>query len=99
MLDRLTVDDFTPLVGQVLQIKFPDHADTLTLIEAKGGRHRAPEGMRAPFSLTFRGENRSVMLGQSQYALDFPTLGRLDLLMVPIGPGADGAFRYQIVFG
>ena len=56
----------------------------------------AAPSRRRPFSLIFRAPG-GVYLPQRIYALEHPTLGRLMLFLVPLGPD-QGGMRYQAVF-
>ena len=55
----------------------------------------APE-VRAPFSLIFTGPPQPIFQ-QGTYRLEHPELPVLELFVVPVTPGADGA-RYQVIF-
>ncbi|WP_207459227.1 hypothetical protein [Azospirillum sp. SYSU D00513] len=99
MLERLTVKDFEPLVGQGFRVSYPAHAETLTLTEASLlPRHVPPEGHRAAFSLVFEGESREIHLNQKIHRLENDTMGQFDLFLVPIGRTEAGTFRYEAVF-
>ena len=50
-----------------------------------------------PFALVFAGPSETPF-AQGLYALDHPELGRLEIFLVPIGPGPDGRHRYEAVF-
>jgi hypothetical protein len=54
--------------------------------------------MRHGFSLFFEGDSHDRWLPQGRHPLDHATLGRLDLFIVPLGPGPNGKFRYQAAF-
>ncbi len=95
MLDRLSVDDFIPHLGKAFGLGGPAGGIDLVLVEASpAGAARA--GHRAPFSLVFRGA-RTPVLPQAIYPFQHPTLGTLDIFIVPIGPDAEG-MRYEAVF-
>ena len=96
--DELTPDLFEPLVGtrfhadlgggQMLELRL----DELTRFGAIAGQAR-PE----PFSIVF-GAAADRPVGQGVYSLDHAQLARIDIFIVPIGPGADGRRRYEAVF-
>ena len=98
MLDTLTLESFTPHVGGAFRLSPPDGtALTLTLDEARSlaspgtradGDRRKPE----PFRLLFRGPSLPI-LPQCIYPLEHAELGRLELFIVPIGPG-----QYEAIF-
>jgi len=52
---------------------------------------------RAPFSLIFAGPAAPV-LQQATWPLEHAALGRREIFLVPIGPGPDGAMRYEAAF-
>ena len=70
----------------------------LELIEVEdlGVERGATSPRGRPFSLIFRGP-AGTYLPQRIYSIEHPTLGRLDLFLVPIGPG-QGGMCYQVVF-
>ena len=98
MLDTLTLDHFTPLVGESFRIQLADASYLdLVLNEVNSlAATTAGTDRRVPFGLLFRDPGRRV-LPQSIYALEHPKLGRLDLFIVPIGPDA-GGMRYEAIF-
>lgn len=98
-LDQLTAEDFRPLVGQTFRLEYPGHAEGLKLVDVSSAARTPPPGFRSAFSLFFEGESRDVMLGQCVYGLQHPALGRLELLLVPVGRLPEGNFRYEAVFG
>lgn len=51
---------------------------------------------RAPVSLIFVTQERALQ--QDRYTLEHDQLGRLNLLLVPIGKGTNG-YRHQVIFG
>ena len=57
----------------------------------------APAPQRRPFSLIFCDRSGEPFLPQRIYAVTHPTIGRLDIFLVPIGPG-EGGMRYEAVF-
>lgn len=69
----------------------------LVEVESLSGGTVAPEGRRAPFSLTFREPRATTYLQQATVRLEHEDLGDLDLFLVPIGPDVDG-MRYEAVF-
>lgn len=56
-------------------------------------------GGRVPFSLIFRHSllPQNAYLPQQIYHLEHPTLGTLDLFLVPLGPDSEG-MRYEAIF-
>lgn len=100
MLDKLTLESFTPLVGSEFAISFSDGRYVMTLREAEaaqtGPRPASSPEMRAPFSLTFVGPGEFI-LPQSIYPLENATLGTLEVFIVPIGRD-DSGVQYQAIF-
>jgi hypothetical protein len=94
MLDRLTAADFAPLVDRTFACQVAGSTVELQLGSATElGPLRAGQP-RAAFSLVFWGP---PALPQGMYRVHHPTLGALDIFMVPIGPDARGP-RYEAIF-
>jgi hypothetical protein len=101
VLDRLTVDDFAPRVGETFSIDAGE-AGTIEL-ELTSARTQDPkadavgdDGVRSPFTLLFRGPAEPV-LAQQICPLENETLGRLDIFLVPLGQ-TPGGVDYEAVF-
>jgi len=97
-LESLAAADFEPLLRQSFLLSRADRPESLTLVEVEASRVVPPAGMRAAFSLVFEGEIGCAMLAQGNHVLRNAALGRLELFLVPIGPAASGAFRYEAIF-
>ncbi len=103
MLDQLTVTDFDAHVNSSFRVLLGSgDALDLELIEAKTiGESRRPDspGIRQhAFSLVFRGP-RDRLLPQRIYPVEHPTLGVLEIFLVPLGPeGNSQGLHYQAVF-
>jgi len=99
MLDGLTVEDFSRLLGRPFRLLAEGSASLeLILVEARSlapGRGAAGP-RREPFSLVFRGPV-SPVLPQRIYPLENEALGRLEIFIVPIEAGAEGV-KYEAVF-
>ena len=99
MLDKLTLESFSGLVGRVFRLT-PENAPAMDLVlkEARSLSLKtgAPGSKREPFSLLFVGPKASV-LPQRIYPLENETLGRLEIFIVPIGADADGV-KYEAIF-
>jgi len=96
MLDKLTHFDFAALVTERFRLEEGVVTLELELIGAEvASSSSARDSTRAPFSLTFRGP-REPLLRQRMYPLHHPSLGKLELFLVPIGPDASGQ-RYQTI--
>ena len=92
MLDTLTLERFLLHVGGAFRLSTRDGtALTLTLDEARsmaspGTRAEGDRRKREAFRLMFRGPSLPI-LPHSIYRLEHAELGRLELFIVPIGPG------------
>jgi hypothetical protein len=96
-LATLTLDDFTPCVGQVFRLAHGREALELVLRMAEPTESRAPQKGRLGFRLEFRAPDARI-LPQRIYRLEHPTLGLLEIFLVPLGrEGAE--VRYEAVFG
>lgn len=106
VLDRLTKDDFIPLLHDHFQIRLEgiDPVDLeLVSVNSLGEAARAggqqplqQPGLRQPYSLHFLGPVSSMYLKQHIYALENDRLGTLELFIVPLGPEA-GRMRYEAI--
>ena len=94
MLDKLTREDFDPLLGRQLPLNIGSHPTQATLAEVR--TLNSPSPRAAPFALTFV-VPRDAPAGQGTYCLTHPTLGAIELFMVPIGADANGT-RYEAIF-
>jgi len=92
-VEPLTLDTFAPHVGSSFVADGAGCA--LELIEATALPASGHEP-RPPFSLVFNGPP-DPLLPQASYALTHPTLGELEIFIVPIARDAD-AVRYEAVF-
>jgi hypothetical protein len=101
MLDKLTFDDFRPVVGQTFALDV-DGTGTLDLelLEARSIEPGAPavddSGHRTPFALDLRGPVDPI-LPQRMYRLENETVGALDLFIVPVGRTPAGT-DYEAIF-
>jgi len=96
MLDRLTVDSFSPLLGQVFTLRDAvDNKVDVQLIEAEKAS-KGSAGRRDPFSLIFRVPG-GVRVSQGNFRVHNQSLGELEFFMVPFQPDSEG-MRLQAVF-
>lgn len=98
-LGDLTLEHFQPLVGQDFRLTFPGLIEPLRLVEATASTAPPPPGLRRGFLLRFEGQTRDRCLPQGTYPIEHATMGRLDLFIVPTGPGATGRSVYEAMFG
>jgi hypothetical protein len=98
VLEKLTVESFAGEIGKSFRLTQADApAIDLVLVEARGlSAGSRPPGGRAPFSLVFLGPMAPV-LPQRIYPLESPSLGRLEIFLVPIATDAGGV-KYEAVF-
>lgn len=94
---RYTIEDFLPCLGTPFHLRYPDHADTLTLAEVVPATVQVP-GFPPGFSLRFVSASTKVMLAQHSYLLLNEALGPLRILLTPIGRRPDGTFAYEAAF-
>ena len=93
LLRTLTVDDFVSHLGQPFVVTAEGRAVILSLQSAEVSRLMAHAG-RQGFSLVFAGE---ASLAQGMHTVGHPTLGDMELFLVPIGPCALG-LQYEAIF-
>lgn len=99
MLEKFEVGTFAGRLGEVFRVRVGD-AEWMeaTLLEATAlGDGVVAEGVRAPFSIVFRGAGKGV-LPQGTYRVAHEGIGEFDLFLVPIGQDREGV-RYEAVFG
>jgi hypothetical protein len=98
MLETLTLDVFTPLVGQPFQVYLqPEQAVQLELVEASPLSEANSPRPRPPFMLTFKGPAQFV-LPQRIYRVEHQAIGAHDIFIVPLGPGPGGGMLYEVIF-
>ncbi len=100
-LDRLTVVDFAPLVGETFGLDAGEGGRLeVELASAKTFTEGAPaqdaDGRRTPFSIHFRGPV-DPLLPQQIYRVAHERLGALEIFLVPIGRD-ESATLYEAVF-
>jgi hypothetical protein len=99
-LADLTLSDFEPLVGQTFSLQTGENQSGIAFVlseaAALGSASSAPGSARTPFSLIFVGPLQPVV-AQAIYTLEHPTLGRLELFIVPVGQNPQG-MQYQAIF-
>lgn len=98
MLERFTLQTFAVHADEDFAIVLPDGSElTARLIEATSRGAAPAEGLRAPFSIVFRGPARPT-LSQGLHRVRHGALGSFELFLVPIEPDGEGP-RYEAVFG
>lgn len=107
MLDQLTSGDFAAHLHEIFRLHTGAAAEEpgqepggdqlqLELIKVAEFGPEATATRRRAFSLLFR-EPGPGYVGQRIYTLDHASLGRLNLFLVPVGPG-EGGMRYEAIF-
>ena len=94
MLDKLTREDFEPLIGRSLTLEAANGSTQAEVAETRSIANPSPRA--APFALVLR--IRAPWGGQGLYRLAHPTLGPIDLFLVPVGPDGKGGTCYEAVF-
>lgn len=96
MLDQLTLEDFQPLLGQTLHLGDGTTRIALELTEARVLKSPSPRAAPA-FALILRENDSNRVFGQGLYRLEHPTLGDIDLFVVPVGADTRG-MCYEVTF-
>jgi hypothetical protein len=98
MLEQLTAETFAPYTGSSFWVVFPNgHKVELRLrLAAKVMESEAARLPRHPFSLYFEGP-KSFRLQQQIHHLTHAELAPMDILLVPVGEGAQFV-EYEAVF-
>lgn len=95
MAGELTLETFTPVVGDVFEVDAGEAGMLeLKLVEATAAPD--PNAPREPFTLTFKGPVEPI-LAQQIVPLRHGSLGTLEIFVVPVGRDADAA-SYEAVF-
>ncbi len=94
-LATLKIDDFAPHRGVLFDMQTSDSVVPLTLtnVEASGASGRAG----GAFSLLFVAP-QGPWLSQAIYSIKHPSLGMMEIFLVPVGP-LPGGNGYQADFG
>ena len=100
-LELLDAARFSPLVDDTFDVGIdgnvvatPTQLVLKDVVETTGS---PDSSRRIPFTLTFTGP-AGDHLPQGLYELTHPTLGAVEIFLVPIGPRDDGRHRYEAVF-
>jgi hypothetical protein len=93
-LATVTVDEFTPLVGERFTVDVGE-AGALEL-ELTAATVSGRGDARDPFALRFRGP-AEPLLSQAIYPLSNAATGKLEIFIVPVGANAEGT-DYEAIF-
>jgi hypothetical protein len=97
-LAKLKIDDFAPHVDAAFEMQTPAGAVPLKLVNADAGGEAVKGGRDGgSFSLQFIAP-QGRWLPQGTYPVKHPTLGTIDIFLVPSGAVQDG-HGYHAVFG
>jgi hypothetical protein len=96
MLETLTLDAFSPLLGESFQVHVEaGQTVAFELVEARALPASGPRP-HPPFVLTFKGPAQFV-LPQRIYRFEHQAVGAHEIFIVPIGPG-QGGMLYEVIF-
>ena len=95
MLDRVSKEDFEPLVGQKVKVYRDESGSDLEIKEVVATRSPSPRATE-PFRIVLRSRDGWVAT-QGIFRIEHPSLGELELFGVPIGPDGEG-LCYEIIF-
>jgi hypothetical protein len=96
MLDQLRFEEFEAIVGQGVRLSRDAAASELEVAEARLLANPSPRA-QAPFVVTLRENGAKLAFAQGMYTLHHPTLGPVELFVVPVGPDGKG-MCYEITF-
>lgn len=94
MLDKLSHSNFQTLDEKTFEIDFGEAGTFTAQLEKTAGFNLEPGEKREPFSVFLRCAAPAV---QGTYSVTHPTLGTIDLFLVPIEENEDGAL-FEAVF-
>jgi hypothetical protein len=100
MVEDFELETFSGRAGETFRLLLDDGSTVdLELVSVTPGvvTPNDPSGMRAPFSVIFRGPLEPVM-PQRIYRVEHDELGSFELFVVPVGSDELG-MQYQAVFG
>jgi hypothetical protein len=96
-LDTVTIEDFSPCVGEVFDLRIGSEGCQVVLQGAQEKSRYARNGQsRMPFSLIFLGPEGGAFQ-QGTYSLGHEKLGELELFLVPVGI-EQGRMQLEAVF-
>ncbi|SHM64601.1 DUF6916 family protein [Roseibium suaedae] len=94
MLEKLTIEDFKPVEGEVFSVSDGQDAVELKLVEVKSMGSGMREG--GAFSLLWQGP-QDPFLPQRIYSFAHEGLGQHDFFVVPVAEKTTG-FQYEVIF-
>lgn len=96
-MSALTAGDFLPHVGSAFPVVDEHLRLALVLTAVTPGDPPADDRLPRPFVLDLEGP-QDPALAQATVPLEHPTLGTIEIFVVPVGRDARGT-RYEAVFG
>ena len=96
MLDKLTLDDFQPLLEDTFSVHAGDQSAHFRLVSAQPVGEGRTNGKRAPFALTFQAPPE-VKPVEGTYRLEHDDLGTLEMFLVPVAGDQEGT-DFEAVF-
>ena len=99
MLDEFTHENTQQYIGDTFRIEFTDGNVVelkLERVDFLMAKHLQPKMKRDAFAMIFRGP-KHLLLTQHMFPLQHPTLGVVEIFLVPIGMEEAGAL-YEAVF-
>lgn len=96
MLDKLTLDDFQPLLEDTFAVYSGDQSAEFRLVSAQRVAEARTNGKRAPFALTFQAPPE-VKPVQGTYRLEHEKLGTMEIFLVPVAGDREGT-DFEAVF-
>jgi hypothetical protein len=97
MLESLTAETFHPHEGSDFEVRDSGGPIVLRLTEVRSLGHQPHAPRVDPFALEFGGPSQPV-LEQRIYRLAHPSLGELEIFLVPVGIDPAGGLLYEAVF-
>lgn len=95
MLDRLSLEDFSPLIGSEVEVIAYGKQARLKVKEAAVIKSPSPRAA-PPFHLVFAAPP-AWRVPQGLFRVTHPQLGEIELFAVPIGPDGE-SFNYEVIF-
>jgi uncharacterized protein DUF6916 len=95
-MDLLTLDHFAGCINETFAAHLDDVEVPFVLVEARPLETRAPNALRAPFSLLFR-NGSAFLFPQKIYVMRHERIGEVGIFLVPVAQERAG-FLYQAIF-
>jgi hypothetical protein len=96
MSSELTLDTFSPAVGETFTVGGDEGAKVELLLVEATPKDAGPHAPRPPFSLLFQGP-ADPFLPQATYRFEHGSLGTMEIFVVPLGHDEHGA-TYEALF-